>query len=175
MSTSTSAPATTTRDRGSAASSYGCRAEPPNSTDAWSKAKRAWCCRHEDKGCLPVNEQPFDCQDGYEDWEEAWRVEKQEWCCMEEGRGCQGPSVLRAVKEFQSARERGQGIRGARLGGMPNYAPMTIAGLTLAVSATLAVACMCRPGGRAYSASVLRRNIAYDEVASMSTALANIE
>jgi len=66
---------------------------------AWSKEKKAWCCKEVDKhggiGCslaaataAPVVELPFDCDVGYIDWRTRWSQEKRDWCCENGGNGC---------------------------------------------------------------------------------------
>merc|ERR1712107_751343 len=75
----------------------------------WGAAKKAWCCRVHHKGCPqtapPVIVQPpiyvpppvavrpadpYNCADGYANWQAGWTVGKKAWCCKNHGKGCPG-------------------------------------------------------------------------------------
>jgi len=73
---------------------YNC-AVAPEST--WSEAKRAWCCRIHHLGCRtshptvpPPNPDPYNCADGFENWQAGWSFAKKAWCCRHHRKGCGG-------------------------------------------------------------------------------------
>merc|ERR1719384_13971 len=84
-----------------------------DSEDLWAADKRAWCCRVHHKGCPPTAPpaivipqpppvmpvmpvaparpaDPYNCADGYANWQVGWSVGKKAWCCKVHGKGCPG-------------------------------------------------------------------------------------
>lgn len=76
---------------------------------SWAPEKRTWCCRVHHKGCptqmptaapiimpvlppqpvLPVRPaDPYNCADGFANWQAGWSVGKKSWCCKVHGKGC---------------------------------------------------------------------------------------
>jgi len=57
--------------------------------------KKAWCCRIHHLGC-PTNgptlpppvPDPYNCQDGFNNWQAGWSVGKKAWCCAHHSKGC---------------------------------------------------------------------------------------
>lgn len=73
----------------------------------WHQDKSQWCCIHHHKGCPPTAPplvpvqpivpvapvrpaDPYNCQDGYANWQVGWSVGKKAWCCKVHGKGCPG-------------------------------------------------------------------------------------
>lgn len=74
----------------------------------WAADKKAWCCRHHHRGCPPTAAppvvmpiappvmpiaparpaDPYNCADGYPNWQAGWSVGKKAWCCRIHGKGC---------------------------------------------------------------------------------------
>lgn len=61
---------------------FDCEAGLSRWKQAWSMAKKAWCCHHESEGC------EYDCDAGYEIWDKDWSEDKKAWCCLTEATGC---------------------------------------------------------------------------------------
>jgi len=68
---------------------------------AWSAAKKAWCCRQENKACPGQPFQPpstsrvstspcppMDCNVAFNNWQASWSPVKKRYCCEKVGRGC---------------------------------------------------------------------------------------
>jgi len=85
---------------------FNCAVDPENT---WKADKQAWCCRIHHRGCpqpiappvplpmpvpMPVLPQPappadpYNCADGFSNWQAGWSVGKKEWCCRVHGKGC---------------------------------------------------------------------------------------
>merc|ERR1711934_318531 len=81
----------------------------------WAADKKAWCCRVHHRGCPPTAPpprpilppvqpilppvmptmppapaDPYNCADGFANWQAGWSVPKKEWCCRVHGKGCPG-------------------------------------------------------------------------------------
>jgi len=75
----------------------------------WAADKKEWCCRIHHRGCPPTAPPPFvpvlppvmptappppadpyNCADGFANWQAGWSVPKKEWCCRVHGKGCPG-------------------------------------------------------------------------------------
>lgn len=69
----------------------------------WSLRKRRWCCRVHHKGCPgpvptlgptvgPTSPRPppdpYNCAEGYSNWQVGWSIGKKAWCCKVHGKGC---------------------------------------------------------------------------------------
>merc|ERR1719401_182447 len=83
---------------------FNCAVDPENT---WKADKRDWCCRIHHRGCpqpiaplpmpvpMPVLPQParpadpYNCADGFSNWQQGWSVAKKAWCCTNAGKGCQ--------------------------------------------------------------------------------------
>merc|ERR1711994_427582 len=86
-----------------------------DSEDTWAADKKAWCCRVHHRGCPPTAPpprpilppvqpilppvmpamppapaDPYNCADGFANWQAGWSVPKKEWCCRVHGKGCPG-------------------------------------------------------------------------------------
>merc|ERR1712060_767756 len=46
-------------------------------------------CKH-DKGFIPTELVPFDCDAGFPLWRTGWSKQKKKWCCDHKNRGCEG-------------------------------------------------------------------------------------
>lgn len=81
---------------------FNCAVDPQTS---WAPDKRAWCCRIHHLGCpnpvpqpipqpvpLPIlpgrPADPYNCADGFANWQAGWSVGKKKWCCQVHGKGC---------------------------------------------------------------------------------------
>merc|ERR1712183_1268226 len=81
---------------------FNCAVDPENT---WAADKKEWCCRVHDRGCpptapppqpivMPVPQpiapaaDPYNCADGFANWQAGWSVAKKEWCCRVHGKGC---------------------------------------------------------------------------------------
>merc|ERR1719296_594944 len=51
----------------------------------WNQYKKEWCCRnHHICGRVtqpPAPADPYNCADGFANWQAGWSVNKKEWCC----------------------------------------------------------------------------------------------
>lgn len=86
----------------------------------WTPFKKDWCCQHHHVGCPPTAPpatrpppppvvvpppvfvpppvaivparpaDPYNCADGFANWEAGWSVGKKAWCCRVHGKGCPG-------------------------------------------------------------------------------------
>jgi len=61
---------------------YDCQMGLGNWETEWANEKKAWCCQHENHGCV------YDCTAGFTSWQTGWSEAKKAWCCREENRGC---------------------------------------------------------------------------------------
>jgi len=68
-----------------------------NAEYTWSAAKKAWCCRIHHLGCPtsmptapPPQADPYNCADGFSNWQAGWSVAKKAWCCAHHSKGCPG-------------------------------------------------------------------------------------
>merc|ERR1712013_295628 len=86
---------------------YNCAVGAENT---WAPAKSQWCCRVHSRGCPtqrpmptfipqplpplppqpPRPADPYNCADGYANWQAGWSAPKKVWCCKVHGRGCPG-------------------------------------------------------------------------------------
>merc|ERR1712194_688416 len=61
----------------------------------WGRAKKAYCCANYGVAC-PTNSptlpppvpDPYNCQDGFNNWQAGWSVGKKAWCCAHHSKGC---------------------------------------------------------------------------------------
>merc|ERR1712151_645844 len=66
----------------------------------WGADKKIWCCRVHGKGCPtlvptqppppPGSVDPYNCADGFANWQAGWSAGKKAWCCRVHGKGCPG-------------------------------------------------------------------------------------
>merc|ERR1719188_2745208 len=74
----------------------------------WDGYKKGYCCRVHHVGCpstMPITTfrpiiptfppthgpvDPYNCADGWSNWQAGWSVGKKEWCCRVHGKGCPG-------------------------------------------------------------------------------------
>jgi len=81
-----------------------------NAESTWAADKKAWCCKVHHKGCPPTPPpvvpmppvippvirpimprppaDPYNCADGFSNWQAGWSVQKKKWCCDHHGKGC---------------------------------------------------------------------------------------
>jgi len=52
--------------------------------ETWSEEKKAWCCKHEKKGCADNTGKTYDCTGSSASWDKARRS----WCCVKESIAC---------------------------------------------------------------------------------------
>lgn len=83
---------------------FNCAVDAENT---WAADKKAWCCRVHHRGCPPTAApimpilppvvqpilpqapaDPYNCADGFANWQAGWSVGKKEWCCRVHGKGC---------------------------------------------------------------------------------------
>merc|ERR1712027_95783 len=90
---------------------FNCAVDAENT---WAADKKAWCCRIHHRGCPPTAPppqpivpppqpifqpvpqpilparpaDPYNCADGWANWQAGWSVPKKEWCCRVHGKGC---------------------------------------------------------------------------------------
>merc|ERR1719461_796511 len=90
---------------------FNCAVDPENT---WAADKKAWCCRIHHRGCPPTAPppmpivpppmpivpppmpilpparpaDPYNCADGFANWQAGWSVPKKQWCCRVHGKGC---------------------------------------------------------------------------------------
>jgi len=71
---------------------YNCAVDPETT---WTPDKKAWCCRIHHLGCptmmptvAPPAPDPYNCEDGFANWQAGWSVGKKAWCCAHHGKGC---------------------------------------------------------------------------------------
>merc|ERR1712018_728210 len=77
--------------------------------NTWQADKKAWCCRVHHRGCPPTAApiepilppvvqpimpimpaapaDPYNCADGFANWQAGWSVGKKQWCCRVHGKG----------------------------------------------------------------------------------------
>jgi len=80
---------------------------------SWEAGKKNWCCRVHHLGCPPTAPpptappmiltlppvvlpptappapaDPYNCADGFANWQAGWSVGKKAWCCRVHGKGC---------------------------------------------------------------------------------------
>lgn len=69
--------------------SYDCYS---GSVGMWTKERRTKCCATAHIGCLHPAQydegRAYDCNAGYNNWENVWSAAKKTWCCKREGAGC---------------------------------------------------------------------------------------
>mmetsp|Transcript_12965 Transcript_12965/g.30808 ORF Transcript_12965/g.30808 Transcript_12965/m.30808 type:complete len:451 (+) Transcript_12965:63-1415(+) len=66
---------------------FSCGVDLSNFAATWSKAKKTWCCRNEQKGCMdsaPAVQMDYNCDDEVTTWSRA----KKDWCCTHKVVGC---------------------------------------------------------------------------------------
>merc|ERR1712183_1216741 len=90
---------------------FNCAVDPENT---WAADKKEWCCRIHHRGCpqpafvapppqpvmpMPVQPvmparpaDPYNCADGFSNWQAGWSVAKKAWCCSNRGKGCPPPA-----------------------------------------------------------------------------------
>jgi len=65
--------------------------------NTWSQVKKEWCCKNHHVGCAPSvvlptlpprAADPYNCNDGFANWQAGWAVGKKAWCCRVHGKGC---------------------------------------------------------------------------------------
>jgi len=79
----------------------------------WKADKKGWCCKVHHKGCPPTAPpfvprppvpppvvqpilpprppaDPYNCADGFANWQAGWSGPKKVWCCAHHGKGCPG-------------------------------------------------------------------------------------
>merc|ERR1712087_646561 len=97
---------------------HNCAVDPE---DTWAADKREWCCRIHHRGCpqpiqppivVPVPQpvpqpiappaDPYNCADGFANWQAGWSVAKKEWSCRVHGKGCpnQGGGCVTSSKPY---------------------------------------------------------------------------
>ena len=94
---------------------FNCAVDPE---DTWAADKKAWCCRVHHRGCAPTAPppqpiimpapqpiapaDPYNCADGFANWQAGWSVAKKEWCCRVHGKGCpnQGGGCVTSSKPY---------------------------------------------------------------------------
>jgi len=91
---------------------FNCAVDAENT---WAADKKEWCCRIHHRGCPPTPPppvqpifrppvqpifrpvqptlpprpaDPYNCADGFANWQAGWSVPKKEWCCRIHGKGC---------------------------------------------------------------------------------------
>jgi len=90
---------------------FNCAVDAENT---WAADKKEWCCRIHHRGCPPTAPpqviippvlpmpifqpaqpivpprpaDPYNCADGFANWQAGWSVPKKEWCCRVHGKGC---------------------------------------------------------------------------------------
>jgi len=82
---------------------YDCMNGLFNWRKAWTDGKKAWCCKHEDRGCEGGDGAPYDCKDagGAQDWSTKRRT----WCCLHENTACHsGGAAVRGAVTSQAHR-----------------------------------------------------------------------
>lgn len=103
---------------------YDCNDRWLNWRVAWAAEKKAWCCQHGGKGCIPpsttststttaqvTTHQPtntttqlsFDCNRGFSNWPTAWSAHQQAWCCEHVGKGCSARPAVQPTPAAQSS------------------------------------------------------------------------
>mmetsp|Transcript_40657 Transcript_40657/g.103457 ORF Transcript_40657/g.103457 Transcript_40657/m.103457 type:complete len:346 (+) Transcript_40657:2-1039(+) len=69
--------------------------------DGWTAAHSQWCCKYEKVAC-PEGASPassasqdmvYDCEWGFESWQQVWSAGQAIWCCQHAGRGCQNSAA----------------------------------------------------------------------------------
>jgi len=95
---------------------FNCAVDPENT---WAADKKEWCCRIHHRGCPPTAPppqpifmpapqpvapaaDPYNCADGFANWQAGWSVPKKEWCCRVHGKGCpnQGGGCVTSSKPY---------------------------------------------------------------------------
>jgi len=59
---------------------------------SWLGAKQTWCCKNHHI-CSAVTQpprqaDPYNCEDGFSNWQAGWSIGKKKWCCRVHGKGC---------------------------------------------------------------------------------------
>jgi len=79
---------------------------------SWGGDKKSWCCRMHHVGCPPTAPpvvvqppvfvqppvvtappapaDPYNCADGFSNWQAGWSIAKKAWCCKVHSKGCPG-------------------------------------------------------------------------------------
>jgi hypothetical protein len=105
-------PPPSTTPNGPTPDPYNCAVD---AEDQWEQEKKEWCCRIHHRGCPPTTQgpttappvttqpvtqpppgptappapaDPFNCADGFANWQAGWSVPKKQWCCEVHGKGC---------------------------------------------------------------------------------------
>merc|ERR1719203_2749951 len=106
---------------------FNCAVDPENT---WNNDKKTWCCRVHHRGCPPTAPppviiapppvapppppvvmpapvparpaDPYNCADGFANWQAGWSIPKKEWCCRAHGKGCpnQGGGCATSSKPY---------------------------------------------------------------------------
>lgn len=70
-------------------SRYNCEHHLERWVTAWSPAKKYYCCKLYDFGCVETTTPvPYDCEANMSDWAKTWDDGKKAWCCRHEHFGC---------------------------------------------------------------------------------------
>merc|ERR1712039_791271 len=60
----------------------------------WAAPKKEWCCRVHNICGQPTQPppppDPYNCADGFANWQAGWSAPKKVWCCAHHGKGCPG-------------------------------------------------------------------------------------
>merc|ERR1712032_709799 len=109
---------------------YDCEAGFAQWEITWSPAQQEFCCSTMGRGCttalpettpsvpptapppqpiiMPAPQpvappaDPYNCADGFANWQAGWSVAKKEWCCRVHGKGCpnQGGGCVTSSKPY---------------------------------------------------------------------------
>jgi len=95
----------------SGAPSFDCAAGLARWQDGWSEKKKAWCCKHEQRGCQSTTTSmiPFDCKAGLAKAATGWSDSKKDWCCRHRSVGC-GDSRIHVLAKFDGDRKQVAGL-----------------------------------------------------------------
>lgn len=78
-----------------------CPTAPPDPNCAvgqwasWTAHKQHWCCQNHhicsgEATSPPPPADPYNCADGFSNWQAGWAAGKKAWCCTNHGKGCPG-------------------------------------------------------------------------------------
>merc|ERR1711979_94292 len=58
----------------------------------WDQGKQTWCCQNHHICGQPTEAprpaDPYNCADGFANWQAGWSIPKKQWCCRVHGKGC---------------------------------------------------------------------------------------